>query len=170
MPLPIGETVKKGPSAELQSSGESICRLLADLLGRSVIGKKMPPFPLTPIGRRIVIAFEEDDGSIRFVLVCDTAFAAFAGAALLMVPAQIAKECVSAGQCTPELLDNLAEILNICRQCFDRPGHHIAPPQLYGAGRAAAAGVMSLIAAPKQRLDLEVKISGYGDGRLSILI
>jgi hypothetical protein len=29
---------------------------------------------------------------------------------------------------------------------------------------------MEVIAAPKQRLDLEIKIMGYGDGRLSILV
>jgi hypothetical protein len=144
--------------------------VLADLLGRSVTGKKIASFPLLPIGRRIVVAFEEDDGSIRFVLVCDMAFAAFTGAALLMVPAQVAKECVAAGQCTPDLLDNLAEILNICRQCFERPGHHIAPPKLYGSGRAIVGNVTAVITAPKQRLDLEVKIAGYGEGRLSILV
>jgi hypothetical protein len=95
-----------------------------------VTGKKTAPFPLAPIGQRIVAAFEEDDGSIVFVLVCDASFAVFTGAALLIMPSKVAKEYASRGQCTPDLLETLAEILNICRQCFDRPGHHIAPPGL----------------------------------------
>lgn len=149
---------------------EVICGVLNGLLARKVTGVKIAPFPLARRGPRITAVYLENPDSLISICVCDLAFAAYAGAALLMVPVGTAKECIYSGKCTPELLENVAEILNICRQCFESPGHHVGTEQLYPVPEKVPAPIAAVIAAPHHRLDLEITIAGYGSGHLSIVV
>lgn len=146
---------------------DSICRVLGDTLGRDVTGKKTA-FPLTSSQPRIVVVFGEDDESIASICVCDISFAALAGAALVLIPPGAAKDAIRSGKCPPDLLENLAEIFSICRQCFQEPGHHIAPPRIYTDPQQVPPPVTAAISPTKPRIDLEITIAGYGTGRLSV--
>lgn len=151
-------------------TAETICGLLSNLLGRKVTSAKAAPLPLGRRGPRITAVYMENEDTVISICVCDLALAAYAGAALLMVPVGTAKECIYSGKCSAELLENVAEILNICRQCFESPGHHVCAEQLYATPESVPAPIAAVIATPHHRLDLEITIAGYGSGRLSIVI
>src|SRR5262249_41627245 len=92
--------------------------LLSQILGRAVTAKKIPPFPRGTPAPKVLAAYEGDNGSLVSVCVYDLALAAYAGAALVLAPVNLAKESITAGRCSEALLENLAEVLNICRQWF----------------------------------------------------
>jgi hypothetical protein len=158
----------KGASA-LPVTADGVCKVLTGILGRAVTSKKAPPGPLTALRPRIVAVYGGDDDSVVSVWVCDLPFAAYAGAAVSLMPPQVAKECIAEKECGEDLLENLNEILNICRQCFPRAETHIAPPRLYAVPEEVPGPVAATVSSPKQRLDLEIAITGYGNGRLSIV-
>ena len=102
----------------MMPTAETISKLLADIVGRPVTAKKLPPIPLTGPGMRVVAVYESDDDSIAGACICDLTFAAQAAAALVMLPSATAQESIVAGKCSPPLLENLGEILSMCRQWF----------------------------------------------------
>ena len=142
--------------------------LLSQIIGRTVNTKKIPPYPLTAKSPGVVAAYEGDNGSLVSVCVCDLPLASYAGAALVLAPVGLAKDAIRSGACDAVLLENLAEILNICRQWFQQPGEHIASPKLFPVPGALPANIAERLVS-KSRLDLAVSIPGYGDGQLSIL-
>ena len=161
----------RDPLAEIPSdTTETICRLLSSLLGKKVTGVKVPALPLARRGPRITATYLQEDNTVIAICICDLPFAAYAGAALLMVPVGTAKECIYSGKCTAELLENVAEILNILRQCFESPGHHVAAERLDPIPEQIPPPIAAIIATPRHRLDLEITVAGYGSGRLSIVV
>lgn len=149
---------------------QMLCKLLTSLLGRNVTAKKAAPYPNTPRDPRIVATYMDDCGRVISICVCDLPFVANAGAALLMLPVSTAQECIAAREWSPDMLENLGEILNICRQCFQGPGRHVAAQHIYTSVKDMPAAVIYTVSSPRQRVDLELAIAGYGSGRLSIVM
>jgi hypothetical protein len=148
-------------------SAEEVRSVLTTLLGKNVTVRGLPPGK--PIAGAVFAAYGPDDGSVSVVCVGDIGFAASAGAALALMPASAAQESVLKGKLAAPLFENVCEILNVCGQLFNRvPGQRVAlrcasdklpelPPEARGVH-----------AAPTQRLDLSVEITGYGIGRIAI--
>lgn len=158
-----GKTVKGVSSRE-------VCRLLSEILGRNVTAKEAPPLPSGASVPTIVAAYEEDEHTLMSVCICDLAFASHAGAALLLTPKEAADESLRSGKCAAPLLEALAEIFNICRQWFQQSPCHIASPKLYASPDPLPEPVTKILKTPNHRLDLDVAIGGYGNGRLTILV
>ena len=98
---------------------------------------------------------------------CDMAFAANAGAALSMLPPNVAKEAAKDKELTPVMLANLHEVMNICTRLMlrdDTP--HIKLRQLCVVTLLPPPAA-EILAAPKGRADFEVTIGKYGAGTLS---
>ena len=148
---------------------EIIGRLLGEILGHSVTAKKRPPNPLSGPGTRVIAVFESDNDAVVAACVCDLTLAVEMGAALVMLPPAAAQEAVTAGKCSANLMENLAEVLNMCRPWFQQNGAHIRCPQLYQTPCAMPAPVAHLLRAPKQRLDLDVTVSGYRSGKMTMV-
>jgi hypothetical protein len=110
-----------------------------------------------------------DDGTPAALCGCDMAFAANSGAALSMLPPNVAKEAAKDKELTPVMMANLHEVMNICTRLMLRddsphlklrelcPFTGLAPPA------AAIAG------APRARVDFEIGIAKYGAGVLSVM-
>jgi hypothetical protein len=148
---------------------KTIGKLLEDILGHSVVAKKRPPNPLTGPGTRVIAVFESDNDVIVAACVCDLTLAVEMGAALVMLPPGVVQEAVTAGKCTGNLMENLVEVLNMCRPWFQQNGARIRCPQLYQTPCAMPAPVSKLLLAPKQRLDLDVTVSGYRSGKMTMV-
>ena len=144
-----------------------ICRLLSDILGRNVTSKKVAPYPFVS-PTRLVAAYMAESVVVS-ICVFDVAFAAHSGAALALMPVGIAAESVKAGKCASGLLENFAEILNICRQAFQRQASYVDPPQLYGTPKEVPQPIAAVLSKPKSRVDMDVTIPGYGTGRFSVV-
>jgi hypothetical protein len=150
-------------------SVENICKLLGEILGKEVKAAFAPAYSLSLLKPKVVAAYRAGAGCPIYVCVCDLRFAVFAGAALSLIPAEVAKENLKAGRCDVSLLENLAEILNIARQWFQKPGgQHVGSPYIYYKAEQIPSVIGTLLTAPSFRLDLDIGIPGYGTGRVSI--
>jgi hypothetical protein len=145
-----------------------IASLLKELFGRAVDFDTASPPDLTDSAPQWAAAYGSSEGGLTVVCVCDLAFAAFAGAALSMIPAPTAKEGIQTKKLEPAILDNLHEIFNIFGQLFR--GRMMDTVKLREVSLLADLSPVAkaLLAKPASQLNLEFSIDGYGDGKLSL--
>lgn len=126
--------------------------------------------PLGPKDRALIGMFVLDGGKADAMVVCDLPAAAAFGAALALIPAGVAAECVKRGQLDENLLENFKEVLNITGGKLNGAGlpHiklgpvHAAPPP--------PKEVTDLVAHAGARADLAVTVAGYPTGTVSIVV
>lgn len=143
--------------------------MLEELLGRSV--EVSPCAPWAPISEPGTHAlFVDDSLVVRAVGLCDLPFSAYAGAAIGLLPPDVAKEAVAEATVSQSIAENLYEILNIASALYNVEGHpHMKLYQVHHVGEDVSAEVKALGGVLGQRLDLTVGIGGYGEGRLSLV-
>jgi len=113
--------------------------------------------------------YVSDDGSPVALCGCDVAFAANSGAALSMLPPNVAKEAVKDKELTPVMLANLHEVMNICTRLMlrdDSPHLKLRELCVQSALPPPAAAVL---AAAKGRIDFEIGIVKYAPGVLCVM-
>jgi hypothetical protein len=144
--------------------------LLTDLLSRTVdVGATAPWSPGR--GEPATFAVYVDDAlRIRSAVVADLSFSAYAATAIALLPNHHARTAIEERGLCQELRENLTEVLDICAapqngDCVP----HTRLYQVHHAGDAVDREVTVLGAAVGRRLDLAVRISGYGQGRLSFV-
>jgi hypothetical protein len=110
-----------------------------------------------------------DDGSPAALCGCDIAFAANSGAALSMLPPNVAKEAAKSKDLTPVMLANLHEVMNICTRLMLRDDSpHLKLRELCPQS-ALPAPAAAIIGSAKGRVDFEIGIGKYGAGVLSVM-
>ena len=113
--------------------------------------------------------FTRDD---RLAALCqvDLAVAAFLGAALAMVPAGGAEEAVKEGELGANLIDAYSEVANIMAGLLCADGYpHVRWVSVAKSLDALTDDDKAIVAGPKQRIDVEIEIEGYGGGKMTIL-
>ncbi|MHB1739085.1 MAG: hypothetical protein ACYCXA_06295 [Actinomycetes bacterium] len=132
-----------------------------------------PSVPLAPREDGPVTVAVYVDRFLRTLAVVglDIRLAALAGAAHSLVPAGVAREAAGVRQ-LPDLLDNSLRVVGESLSALFG-GPDVADPHLYdiyppGATvpHDAAAYLMSV----RRRMDMIVSITGYGEGRLSLVL
>lgn len=147
-----------------------VSSLIADLTGRSTQFKPAKPHAFGKEFPELVAVYRTDTGALGATLACDLEFAASAGAALTMIPADVVKECASEGELTERLQENAHEVLNIAASLFNQPGfEHLVLAEVV-LNKELPEPVSALMAKPALRADLEGAIEGYPTGKCSILL
>ncbi len=157
-------------STTLLPSPKAVRDLLEGLLFRDVDvapGDRVVP---TREVRAAVAVYVDDSLGRTAVVAVDQALVTYAGAAMGLVPAGTAKAALEDGVVPDTVWENFAEVLNVMAALLnsdDTP--HV---RLYGCHRPdelppADAGEM--LRELGARLDLTVKVAGYGTGALSIV-
>ena len=111
--------------------------------------------------------YRDESGTPRASCACDLPFAAYASAALTLIPVGAAEETIRTGRLPDEVRYNLHELMNVCVGFFNRGAvprirltelcsPHDLPAEIATLQRSARA------------LDLVTTIDGYGTGRLSL--
>lgn len=119
----------------------------------------------------VVGAYVDDALQLRALTVMDMPLAAWAGAAIALVPAATAASCVDDGLITPALFENTAEILNVAASLFNHDGcPHLRLYETYAPREALPGDIAKWVLAFVRRLDMELTVSGYGTGRMSVLV
>lgn len=125
---------------------------------------------------------EVDDGALVGIFVdrhlklaaivaLDLPLAAYAGAAIALVPPSGAEFAIEEGALPAALFDNSAEILNVAASLFNfERAPHLKLDRCYAPGDPLPADVAKWVLAYVRRLDLGVSIKGYGSGKLSALV
>ena len=136
-------------------------------------GKDVEVGPVDPVvpGRdpAVVAVFVTDKLATGAAGACDLPLAAYAGAALGLVPLPQAQEAIGSGVLPEDLTENFAEVVNVLASVFnggsDAP--HLKLYKVHGVGETLPTDVASCLGYVVRRLDLRVDVQGYGAGRLS---
>lgn len=144
--------------------------LLEDLLSRRVDVSPTQPWSPAPDEPATFAVYADDSLRIRSVVVADLPLSAYAATSIALLPADHARVAVDERRLSCELRENLDEVLDIC--AAPQNGGGVPRTTLYcvhHAGDRLSRDVEVLAAVVGRRLDLAVRISGYGRGRLSFV-
>jgi len=159
------------PITPLPSALE-VRELLEGLLGRDVEAE------LTSTGAdprkhpgAMVGVYVDDAQQLRAVVVLDLALAASVGAAIGLMGVRTAEDVVRTELLSPALYDNAAEILNVASSLFNAEGApHVRLSEAYAPREILPSDVDARLRGMVRRMDLEMSVSGYGAGRMSVVV
>ena len=151
---------------------DGVRRLLSQLLGQPVTVTPGTPFVAGPKTPSIVAVYARDDGAIASAWAADVPLAAWAGAALTLIPANVAQACISQGRLTDMTCENYQELMNVASTLFNVDGSpHTKLLSIHQVPlEAVPEGATLLLQKPAGRLDLTIDIPRYGAGRASLVV
>lgn len=152
---------------------EEVREIFADLLGRGCsVDKTKSTIPFGPAEPQVVLGdFILDDGSVGAVVLADLAFAAYAGAALVMMPVGIAEEALAAGHVDGDMFDCFQECVNVMGRLLNREGTpHLKLRAVYRSGDMMPGQTRMMLRNADRRKDFDVAIEEYGTGKLAIMV
>lgn len=150
---------------------EDVRDLLVDLLGRGVAADKVSPLELDDEAPAAVAEFVDDEDRTACLCIVDDRFAVRVGAALVMVPSNVAEEDLAKGELPDNHLENVREVVNIFGRMLNSASTpHVRLAELHRWPGELPAGVVELLEAPEYRRDFAVAVEGYGEGRFSLLV
>jgi hypothetical protein len=144
--------------------------LLEDLLGREVTVGHADPVMADELPTTTMAIYIGNGMQMAAVLGLDLRLAAYAGAALGLMPPGGAEDSIEGKQLTPMLAENVHELCNILTGLLNRGGApHVKLHQVWLPGQEQAPkDAAALLLALGRRLDVHVEIARYGGGRLSL--
>ena len=144
--------------------------LLADLLGREVTVGTGTPVAATKTRPAAIAVFVDDAIRTLAVSLLDLPLCGTAAGALGLLPVAEVHQIIEDKDLPANLLENLHEVANVLAVLFNVPGApHTKLHKLYAPGAALPPHVRAYASALGFRIDLEVAVAGYGNGRLSIV-
>lgn len=157
IPLPIQEAVRD---------------LLSDLVGTGVAVDKTSPLIFDEEDTKGVISeYIDDDDVLVALCLADGPFACYCGAALSMIPSAVAKESIKRNELPENLLDNYAEVVNIMSRLVNSStSPHLRLGKVYVVPGDLPEAAANAVASPSMRRDFIATISGYGSGKMSLLL
>ena len=138
-----------------------------------ITGKDIEVGPVNPVvpGRdpALVAVYVTDKLATGAAVACDLPLAAYAGAALGLVPLPRCEEAIASGLLPDDLAENFHEVVNIMSSVFNEntQAPHLKLHKVHAVGEKLPTDVASSLGYVVRRLDLKVDVAGYGAGRLS---
>ena len=147
----------------------AIRNLLEDLLGRDVTVNVADPLVAADLRRTICAVYVDNSTKMAAVLGLELPLAAYAGAALGLMPPGGAQDCIEDGALSPVLAENVTELCNVLTSLLNREGSpHIKLYKVYLPPEPLPADAQALLLALGNRTDLSVEVARYGKGRFSL--
>ena len=147
----------------------AVRNLIGDLIGRDIDLRDSDPMPSKVTN--VTGVYVTDRLATAAIAVLDFEGAARLGGALGMLPRGGVDDVIAERQLPPMVRDCTYEALNVLASAFNiGAAPHVRLYQMYGPGGGVPTDVAAMGAAATGRLDVSVQISGYGPGRLSIVL
>jgi hypothetical protein len=145
--------------------------LLEELLGRPVTVGPGDPFRASDLQRKpLVSTYVDDHLTMRAVVGMDLPLAAYAGAALGLVPSGGAQACIEDQELSANVAENVIEVCNILSSLLNQQGQpRLRMHRAHLPGHDIPTDAAAQLQAVGRRLDLLVEVQGYGNGRMSIV-
>ena len=149
---------------------QQIKDLFEGLLGRDVsISDGSPVDPSASVGPMLGV-YVDDQNHLSAVVLMDFPLAAYAAAALGLVPKGGADASIEDGELSAMLCENAGEILNVLAAPIgDASGVHQRLDQTITPTDPLPGDVAAWTATLGSRIDLTLEIKGYGSGDLSVV-
>lgn len=145
--------------------------MLEDLLGREVTVSPANPVTASDVPGTVIALYVDISSRLAAVLGLELSLAAYAGAALGLLPPGGAADSIGEKKLTPMLAENVGELCNILTGLLNKDGgtrlklHQIVLP-----GEAVPADAQAYLLALGRRVDLRVEVARYGAGRLTVAL
>ena len=111
----------------------------------------------------------DQQGALGALALVDLPLASHAGAALTMIPANIAASNINAGKPSDEIRENLHEVFNVMVAFFNQGDvPHIRFATLHVSPPPFPDEITALLNGDARHVDLDVDIAGYGAGKMSL--
>jgi len=150
-------------------SRHAVRTLIEGLVGRDVEVRDGDVIASKP--SNVVAAYVTDKLQVAVVIVADIECAARLGGALGMLPRGGVDDAIKELDLSGLLRDNAYEVLNVLSAVFNvGEAPHVRLYEMYGPMGGVPSDVLALSQLFGSRMDLELTIAGYGEGRLSIVI
>ena len=147
----------------------AVRNLLEDLLGRDVTVQNADPVLAENVKKTVVAVYVDNSMKMAAVIGLGLPLAAFAGAALGLMPAGGAEDCVEDGVLSPMLAENVTELCNVLTSLLNREGSpHLKLYKVYLPPEQLPPDAQALLLALGNRTDLMVEIARYGKGKFSL--
>ena len=131
------------------------------------------PKPWNPGAREpaAVAEYVTDKTVLGALAMTDLKLSIFIGAAMGLLPKGGAEDMIDEVDPTPAVMENLYEVLNVLTSTINVPNSpHLRITRMHAVRAALPADVSALTASIGNRLDLVIDISGYGKGRLAMIL
>ncbi|XBH22161.1 hypothetical protein V5R04_02735 [Jonesiaceae bacterium BS-20] len=151
---------------------QEVRELLENLVGRNIELLTGGPMvdPAGP-GGAVVAEFVSDSFALNALVVMDVPAAAHISAALALIPAAVSAEAAQQGELTDLFLEATHEVCNVISALFNKEGApHLRLGTVHPPQTELPNDISSWVMAYVARLDLELEVTGYGQGNLSILV
>ena len=143
--------------------------MLEDLLGREVTVTPADPATAGNLPKMAVALYVDGAGRLNAVLGMDLPLAAYAGAALGLLPPGAAEDSIEEKQLSPMLRENVQELYNILTGLLNKEGGpHLTLYRVVAPGESLPSDAAAHLLALGNRLDVKVEISRYGAGVLAL--
>jgi hypothetical protein len=147
----------------------AIRNLLEDLLGRDVTVSAADPLVADALKRTVAAVYVDSFAKMTAVIGLELPLAAYAGAALGLMPAGGAQDCIEDGVLSPVLAENVTELCNVLTSLLNREGSpHLKLYKVYLPPESLPSDVQARLLALGNRTDLLVEVARYGKGRFSL--
>lgn len=113
--------------------------------------------------------FVDADGQPVAACMCDTPFAAYAGAAMTMLPPGGAQDAVEEDDISQTMKDNVYEVMNICSRLMmsdDTP--HLKLENMYDRSELSEEA-LAMIEKAEGHKEFGVSFNNYGSGHISFV-
>jgi hypothetical protein len=114
--------------------------------------------------------YVDPEGKPVAVCLCDTPFAAYAGAALSMLPPGGAEDAAESGDISATMKENVYEVMNICSRLLmsdDTP--HLKLEKMYNNLSELSEEAVEMMKSAGGSSHFGIDIPNYGKGRLSLV-
>jgi hypothetical protein len=151
----------------MQLAPKELTKQMEILIGRPVTAKDGK---VTDLTKGVFGVFATDAGEPVILVVSDVAFAAYAGAALALVPKQVAEESIRAQALADSLAENFHEVINVLGGLFNTAGVvHVILREVCVGRDQLPADAAPLVTDPGKRQDFELTVNDYGSGQFSVM-
>lgn len=114
-------------------------------------------------------AYIDQQGQLGALGLVDLPLASYTGAALTMIPCDMATSHINAGKLSDEIRENLQEVFNVMVAFFNKGDvPHIRFSEMHITPPALPDDIATLLSGDLQRIDVDVDVSGYGAGKMSL--
>ena len=149
-------------------SRHAVRSLLEGLVGRDI--EISDGDPVASKATNVIGVYVTDKLAVSALAVVNLEAAARLGGSLGMLPKAGVDDAIAERDLFGALKDNCYEIINVLSAVFNVPeAPHVRLYEMYGPNGVVPGDVAALAASLGNRMDVRLRISGYGDGLLSLV-
>lgn len=149
----------------------AVRNMLEDLLGRDVTVSPADPITVKDVPTTVVALYTDTSHQLSAVLGLELTLAAYAAAALGLMPAGGAEDSIKDKHLSPMLAENVRELCNILTGLLNKEGGpRLKLDKVVLPGEPVPPDAQAHLLALGRRLDVNADVARYGDGKLTVVL